>query len=46
MTTRLWPKGLVQDQSPRQMTVALHEEMTSVTPFGPPDWRTGSTPAQ
>ena len=42
---QLWGiKGLVQDQAPRQMTVALHEEWASVTPFGAPDQRTDFTP--
>lgn len=27
-------KGLVQDANPRRMTVSLHEEFASVTPFG------------
>jgi len=41
----LWGmKGLVQDQSPRQMTVWLHEERASVQPFGGPDRRTAFTP--
>jgi hypothetical protein len=41
----LWGiKGLVQDQSPRQMTVALHQEWASVAPFGAPDQRTDFTP--
>lgn len=41
----LWGlKGLEQDQSPRQMTVALHHEWASVAPFGAPDQRTDFTP--
>lgn len=41
----LWAlKGLLQDLSPRQMTVALHAEIASVGPFGQPDWRTAFTP--
>jgi hypothetical protein len=41
----LWAlKGLLQDHSPRQMTVALHAEIASVAPFGQPDWRTAFTP--
>ena len=41
----LWGiKGLVQDASPRQMTVALHREWASVTPFGADDQRTDFTP--
>jgi hypothetical protein len=41
----LWPmKGLEQDSNPREMTVTLHEETASVSPFGQPDWRTAFTP--
>jgi len=41
----LWPmKGLKQDSNPREMTVTLHEETASVSPFGQPDWRTAFTP--
>src|SRR5215470_11625627 len=41
----LWPlKGLIQDAAPRQMTVSLHEEFASVTPFGQPNWRTNFRP--
>ena len=41
----LWGiKGLDQDSSPRQMTVALHHEWASVQPFGAPDQRTDFTP--
>lgn len=41
----LWGmKGLTQDSAPRQMTVWLHEEKASVTPFGAPDQRTAFTP--
>ena len=41
----LWAlKGLIQDPAPRQMTVSLHEEFASVTPFGRPDWRTSFRP--
>ena len=37
----LWGlKGVVQDTVPRQMTVSLHQQRASVTPFGNPDWRT------
>lgn len=43
----LWAmKGLVQDPAPREMTVALHEEIASVSPFGRPDWRTAFTPSR
>jgi len=35
----LWAmKGLIQDPAPRTMTVSLHEERASVTPFGEPKW--------
>jgi hypothetical protein len=37
-------KGLVQDSSPRRMTVWLHEERSSVSPYGAPDQRTMFTP--
>jgi hypothetical protein len=37
-------KGMIQDSSPRRMTVRLHEEQTSVTPFGAPDQRGVLTP--
>lgn len=37
-------KGLVQDPAPREMTVSLHEERSSVQPFGAPDQRTDFTP--
>jgi hypothetical protein len=37
----LWGiKGVVQDAMPRRMTVSLHQQQASVTPFGNPDWRT------
>ncbi|MGY2184778.1 hypothetical protein D3C81_238170 [compost metagenome] len=37
----LWGiKGVVQDTMPREMTVSLHQQQASVTPFGNPDWRT------
>jgi hypothetical protein len=36
-------KGLAQDPAPRRMTVALHHEWASVTPFGAPDQRTAFT---
>lgn len=39
-------KGLPQDPSPRQMTVRLHDEWSSVTPFGAPDQRTDFTPGR
>jgi hypothetical protein len=43
----LWHmKGLIQDPAPRQMTVALHEERSSVKPFGDPDWHTDFTPGR
>jgi len=37
-------KGLLQDQSPRRMTVWLHEERSSVLPYGAPDQRTMFSP--
>jgi hypothetical protein len=43
----LWGmKGLVQDQDPRQMTVWLHEERSSVAPFGDPNWHTDFVPGR
>lgn len=43
----LWGiKGLVQDPSPREMTVALHHEWASVTPYGAPDQKTDFTPGR
>ena len=41
----LWGiKGLVQDAAPREMTVSLHHEWASVTPYGAADQRTDFTP--
>jgi hypothetical protein len=41
----LWPlKGLAPDATVRRMTVSLHEEFASVTPFGQPNWRTSFRP--
>ncbi len=37
-------KGLLQDADPRRMTVWLHEERSSVMPYGAPDQRTMFTP--
>lgn len=37
-------KGVPQDPTPRRMTVWLHEERSSVFPFGAPDQRTMFTP--
>jgi hypothetical protein len=37
-------KGVPQDPSPRQMSAWLHEERSSVWPFGAPDQRTMFTP--
>ncbi len=37
-------KGLLQDSDPRLMTVWLHEERSSVLPYGAPDQRTMFTP--
>jgi hypothetical protein len=41
----LWgTKGLVQDTSVRRMTVSLHEQRASLTPFGAPGQRTNYSP--
>ena len=37
-------KGVPQDPAPRSMTVWLHEERSSVFPYGAPDQRTTFTP--
>ncbi|HEY1929226.1 MAG TPA: hypothetical protein VGG92_17320 [Caulobacteraceae bacterium] len=37
-------KGMPQDSAPRRMTVWLHEERSSVAPYGAPDRRTMFTP--
>jgi hypothetical protein len=37
-------KGTPQDSDPRRMAVWLHEERSSVTPYGAPDQRTMFTP--
>jgi hypothetical protein len=37
-------KGQLQDANPRRMTVWLHEERSSVSPYGAPDQRTMFTP--
>ena len=37
-------KGVVQDSNPRRMSVWLHEERSSVLPYGAPDQRTMLTP--
>lgn len=37
-------KGLIQDAAPRRMTVWLHEERSSLTPYGAADQRTMFTP--
>jgi hypothetical protein len=37
-------KGVLQDANPRRMAVWLHEERSSVTPYGAPDQRTMFTP--
>src|SRR6185312_8012525 len=37
-------KGIPQDTVPRRMSVWLHEERSSVFPFGAPDQRTIYTP--
>lgn len=37
-------KGIPQDSAPRRMSVWIHEERSSVQPFGAPDQRTMFTP--
>src|SRR2546427_669504 len=37
-------KGVLQDSNPRRMTAWLHEERSSVWPYGVPDQRTMFTP--
>jgi hypothetical protein len=37
-------RGVPQDANPRRMTVWLHEERSSVSPYGAPDQRTMFTP--
>jgi len=37
-------KGVTRDSNPRRMTVWLHEERSSVAPYGAPDQRTMFTP--
>ena len=37
-------KGTPQDSAPRRMTAWLHEERTSISPYGAPDQRAVSTP--
>ncbi len=37
-------KGLETDPNPREMTVTLHEETATISPFGQPDWRVSFTP--
>ena len=37
-------KGMIQDATPRRMTVWLHQERSSVCPYGKPDQRTMFTP--
>jgi hypothetical protein len=37
-------KGILQDANPRRMTVWLHAERSSVTPYGAADQRTMFTP--
>ena len=39
-------KGVPQDSTPRRMTAWLHEERSSVFPFGAPDQRTMFTPGR
>lgn len=41
----LWGmKSLTQDANPRRMSVSLHAEVSSLTPFGDPDWHTEFAP--
>jgi hypothetical protein len=41
----LWPmKGLEVIPTPAEVTVMAHEETTSISPFGQPDWRASFTP--
>jgi hypothetical protein len=43
----LWPlKGIDLDPGPREMSVMLHEEWASVSPFGQPDWRSVFRPSR
>ena len=37
-------KGVIQDADPRRMAVWLHQERSSVSPYGAPDQRTMFTP--
>jgi hypothetical protein len=37
-------KGMIQDATPRRLTAWLHQERSSVMPFGAPDQRALSTP--
>ena len=37
-------KGLEKLPNPAKMTVTLHEERASISPFGQPDWHTVFTP--
>ena len=37
-------KGMIGDATPRRMTAWLHQERSSVLPFGAPDQRTMFTP--
>jgi hypothetical protein len=37
-------KGVLQDSNPRRMTVWLHEQRSSLLPYGAPDQRTMCTP--
>jgi hypothetical protein len=37
-------KGMIQDATPRRLTARLHQERSSVLPFGAPDQRALSTP--
>jgi hypothetical protein len=37
-------KGLEANTNPLEVTVTLHEESASISPFGQPDWRMAFTP--
>src|SRR3974377_2415859 len=41
----LWPmKGVEVNRIPSEVTVTLHEETASISPFGQPDWRMAFAP--
>ena len=39
-------KGMINDTTPRRLTAWLHQQRSSVLPFGAPDQRTMFTPEQ